>query len=274
MTLKAILFDFNGVIINDESIHEELLAELLLGENLRAQPGEFAEICLGRSDRACIWELLSRRGRVLSEKDLDRLLEKKSTAYKAKLTAMEELPSYAGLTELIEKFSAADLKLAVVSGALRSEVELVLERLGLRQYFPVIVAGDDITTSKPKPDGYLLAVEQLNQANPDLALQPENCLAIEDTFAGIQAAKAAGISVVGVAHTYPFHMLQRQANWAIDYLSDLEVERVRSILAGEGEPLLPEDEPEPEIEATELKTTNLKATDADAEAASGDTASD
>lgn len=254
MTLKAILFDFNGVIINDEPIHEALIAELLLGENLRSQPGEFAEICLGRSDRACIGELLSRRGRVPSEKDLDRLLAQKSVAYKAKLDGMAALPSYPGVKELIEKFSEADLKLAVVSGALRSEVELVLDRLNLRQYFPIIVAGDDVTTSKPKPDGYLLAVQQLNQAYPDLALQPENCLAIEDTFAGIQAAKAAGISVVGVAHTYPFHMLQRQANWAIDYLSDLELERVRSIIAGEGEPLLPEDQPAPEAEATEAES--------------------
>ena len=252
MTLKAILFDFNGVIINDEPIHEELIGDLLLGENLRSQPGEFAAICLGRSDRACIKELLSRRGRVLSEADLDRLLAKKSAAYKAKLAAMEELPSYPGLTELIEKFSEADLKLAVVSGALRGEVELVLERLNLRQYFPIIVAGDDITTSKPEPDGYQLAVKQINQANPGLALQPDNCLAIEDTFAGIQAAKAAGISVVGVAHTYPFHMLQRQANWAIDYLSDLELERVRSIIAGEGEPVLPE-QPAQEIEASEVE---------------------
>ncbi len=253
MTLKAILFDFNGVIINDEPIHEELIADLLLGENLRSQPGEFAEICLGRSDRACIWELLSRRGRVLSEADLDRLLANKSTAYKAKLAAIEELPSYPGLEELIEKFSEADLKLAVVSGALRSEVELVLDRLNLRRYFPIIVTGDDITTSKPKPDGYLLAVKQLNQANPDLDLQPENCLAIEDTFAGIQAAKAAGISVVGVAHTYPFHMLQRQANWAIDYLRDLELDRVCSIIAGEGEPTIPEEQPPQEMEASEME---------------------
>lgn len=261
MTLKAILFDFNGVIINDEPIHEELIADLLLGENLRSQPGEFAEICLGRSDRACIWELLSRRGRVLSENDLDRLIAKKSVAYTAKLSAMEELPSYPGLAELIEKFSQAELKLAVVSGALRSEVELVLERLNLRQYFPIIVAGDDITTSKPKPDGYLLAVKQLNQAYPDLALEPENCLAIEDTFAGIQAAKAAGISVVGVAHTYPFHMLQRQANWAIDYLSDLELERVRSIIAGEGEPLLQEEQPMQEPETSEGDSELLASED-------------
>jgi len=71
------------------------------------------------------------------------------------------------------------LKLAVVSGAIRSEVELNCATLA--EYFTVIVAGDDITTSKPEPDGYLLAVERLNQQYPNLDLQPWECLAIEDT---------------------------------------------------------------------------------------------
>ncbi|MBE9097610.1 HAD family phosphatase, partial [Tychonema sp. LEGE 07203] len=65
MTLKAVLFDFNGVIINDESIHENLIDRLMLDENLQLKRGEFREICLGKSDRACITELLQRRGRYL-----------------------------------------------------------------------------------------------------------------------------------------------------------------------------------------------------------------
>ena len=83
---------------------------------------------------------------------------------------------------------------------------------------------------KPAPDGYLLAVERLKELYPNTNLQPSDCLAIEDTPAGIQAAKQAGIAVVGVANTYPFHMLQRQANWTVDYLRDLEIERVQKVL--------------------------------------------
>lgn len=236
MALKAVLFDFNGVVIDDEPIHEALISELLLGENLLIKPGEFAEICLGRSDRACLSELLTRRGRLVGDRDLDRLLAKKNTAYLARLAELDPLPLYPGLEDLIFRFRGAGLTLAVVSGALGNEIEAVLTRAGLRQHFSVIVGGDDILGSKPEPEGYLMAIAQLNQADPRFDLKPENCLAIEDSFAGIQAAKAAGISVVGVAHTYPFHMLQRQANWAIDHLNDLEVDRVRNILAGLGEP--------------------------------------
>ncbi|MCU0566072.1 MAG: HAD family phosphatase [Oculatellaceae cyanobacterium Prado106] len=231
MALKAVLFDFNGVIINDEPLHQKLLEEILIQENLRPSPGEFREVCLGRSDRACLQELLSRRGRVVTDDYLTQLIERKSRAYQLQLASMEQLPSYPGLTDLIFKFRVAGLAMAIVSGALRSEIELVLERLNLSDQFSILVSGEDIPVSKPEPDGYLLAVKRLNEEFPALQLTPADCLAIEDTFAGIEAAKRAGIQVVGVANSYPFHMMQRQANWAVDYLSELEVDRVQELLA-------------------------------------------
>ena len=229
MVLKAVLFDFNGVIINDEPIHEQILEQILLEENLRVKPDEMRKYCLGRSDRACLTNLLTRQGRIVPEAYLNRLVERKAKAYRQELETLETLPIYRGVKDLIDKVLVAELKLAVVSGALRCEVELVLEKTGLAQYFPVIIAGDDITSSKPEPQGYLLAVEQLNQIHPGLDLIPAECLVIEDTFAGIEAAKRAGIPVVGVAHTYPFHMLQRLANWCVDYLWELELDRVRQV---------------------------------------------
>ena len=231
MTLKAVLFDFNGVIINDEPLHEQLIEQLLLEENLRPIPGEFQQVCLGRSDRVCLTELLARRGRVVSESYLKQLMQRKAQAYQQQLEKIEKLPLYPGLDDLIYQVRSLHLKLGVVSGAMRSEIELVLNRADLAKHFTAIVAGDDITTSKPEPDGYLLAVERLNQQYPDLQVQPHECLAIEDTPAGIQAAKQAGIPVVGVANTYPFHMMQRWANWAVDYLCDLELERVQQVLS-------------------------------------------
>jgi beta-phosphoglucomutase-like phosphatase (HAD superfamily) len=71
----------------------------------------------------------------------------------------------------------------------------------------------------------------LNQKYPDLNLRLPECLAIEDTPVGIQAAKCAQMQVVGVANTYPFHMLHRQANWTVDYLTDLEWEQILEVYA-------------------------------------------
>jgi beta-phosphoglucomutase len=233
MSLKAVLFDFNGVIINDEPLHEKLIEQLLIEENLRIKPGEYRELCLGRSDRACLSDLLTRRGRVVSEDYITTLIARKSRAYQQELAALETLPTYPGLSELITQLQAAQLLLGVVSGAVRSEIEYVLHQLELADCFTVIVAGNEITSSKPEPDGYLLAVDRLNQQDPGLQLQPNECLAIEDTFAGIEAAQQAGMPVVGVANTYPFHMMQRCANWAVDYLSDLELDRVQAIFANQ-----------------------------------------
>jgi len=224
--LKAVLFDFNGVIINDEPLHEKLLEQLLIDENLRPKPGEFRELCLGRSDRVSIQALLERRGRVVNPAYLDELVTRKAQAYVQQISALEKLPLYSGIEDLI--FKLPQCKFAIVSGALRSEIELVLERANLRSRFSVIVSGDDLTISKPEPDSYLLAIDRLNQEFSDLQLSASECLAIEDTFAGIQAAKAAEIPVVGVANSYPFHMLQRCANWTVDYLIDLEVDRIQN----------------------------------------------
>jgi HAD superfamily hydrolase (TIGR01509 family) len=226
LTLKAVLFDFNGVIINDESLHQQLLEEILLQENLRFAAQEFDQVCLGRSDRACLTALLESRGRVATPAYLQKLLHQKSQAYQQRLATMEKLPIYPGVADLVYKCRVAKLHLGVVSGAMRREVETVLERIELRSVFTVIVAGDDILASKPDPAGYLLAAEQLRRLDPDLG--PQNCLAIEDTLVGMAAAKAAGMQVVGVANTYPYHFVQRHSNWAVDYLWEVELERIQA----------------------------------------------
>jgi len=231
MPLKAILFDFNGVIINDEAIHQELIAELLIEENLRPTPGEYRSLGLGRSDRACLRDLWERRGRIPHEVYLNQLMQRKSRAYQERLAALEKLPLYPGLEDTIYKLRLAKLPLGIVSGAIRQEIEVVLQRSNLGQYFSTIVAGDDITSSKPNPEGYLRGAAKLQEIFPELDLKPQECLAIEDTPAGMQAAKRAGMQVVGVANSYPYHFVQRHCNWAVDYLWDLELERVQEVYA-------------------------------------------
>ena len=229
MTLKAVLFDFNGVIVNDELLHEQLIEQVLLEENLLLKPGEYHEFCLGKSDRACLKDILIQRGRCVNEGYLEQLIKCKTLAYQKQLENIEELPIYSDTVDFIAQVSRAELKMAVVTGAIRTEVELVLNKANLANYFQVIVGGDNVKESKPKPDAYLLAVDILNQKCQGINLKPSECLVIEDTFPGIEAAKLAGMSVVGVAHTYPFHILQRLANWCVDDLSDLELDRVQKV---------------------------------------------
>ena len=229
--LKAVCFGFNGIMVKDLAVHRQLIEQLMVEENMRPDPDEYSQICLGRSDRACLKDLFMKRGRVVSDTMLDQLVQKKSARYQSELATLPRLPLYPGLDDLIFKLRAAQLTMAVVTSATRPEVETILTQANLAEHFSAIVTGDDLApeASKPEPDSYLLAVQNLNTALPFLNLKPENCLAIEDSFVGIQAAKQAGMQVVGVAHTYPFRMMQRRANWVVDYLFEIDLDWIRRV---------------------------------------------
>ncbi|MCE2697837.1 MAG: HAD family phosphatase [Nostocales cyanobacterium LE14-WE4] len=229
MSLKAVLFNFNGVIIKDGLIHIQLIDEILIQENLQPQRVKEREDFLGISHRAYLQNLLKNRGRVVTEAYMAQLLTRKAQAYVLELEKLEKLPLYSGIEDVIFQIRSRHLKMGLVSDALSLEIEMVLTSAKLAEYFPVIVSGDDISSDKPNPEGYLLAVERLNQTYPELNLEPDECLVIENTPAGIQAAKRAQMQVVGVANTYPFQMLHRQANWTIDYLIDLDLQRVQEV---------------------------------------------
>jgi HAD superfamily hydrolase (TIGR01509 family) len=229
VVLKAFLFDFNGVIINDEPIHRQLIDELLITENLRPQGKEFWQVSLGKTDRSCLRELLKLRGRFVGDEYLDRLLSRKAIAYRDLLSRLATLPIYPEVISFLAKIRDRGYKLGLVTGAIRAEAELVLQRSELDRTFDTIVSGDEITNSKPSPEGYLLALKRLNKLDSTLNLRPSECLVIEDSFPGIQAAKSAGMQVCAIAHTYPFHMLQRRANWTIDTFADLDIDRVVEI---------------------------------------------
>jgi beta-phosphoglucomutase len=220
MPLQAVLFDFNGTIIDDEAIHHQLIDELLISENLRPTGKSYRQISLGKSDRVALLDILAEQGRSMDDLQLQKMLAQKSAAYQKRLSELTELPIYGDLIDFLDNLESAGLQLAIVTGATRADVEMVMARTNLSKRFEAIVAAEDVANGKPAPDGYLQAAQQLG-------LAPQDCLAIEDTFPGLLAAKAAQIPVIGIAHTYPFHMLQRRANWAVDCFADLEIQRIQ-----------------------------------------------
>ena len=227
MSLKAVFLDFSGVIVDDEEIDRELIANILLDENLRADDDEYTRFCRGRSDRACLKDILANRGRILSDEYLDRLLETKAENYRQKVAQLSGLPVAPHLVEFLTQLREQQIAVGIVTGATRSAVEYILEKIELSPYFDLIVAGDDLLESKPEPEPYLLAARKLN-------LQPSECLAIEDNPIGIEAAKRSQILVVGISYIYPLHMLQRQADWTVDDVLEIELDRVDRVLSEAG----------------------------------------
>ena len=224
MSLKAVFLDFSGTIIDDEAINQALIADIMLGENLLANDADYVEYCRGRSDRACLNDILVNRGRVLPDDYLDKLVETKTKAYLAKIEQLPELPLSSHIEEFLIQLKEQNIAIGLVTGASRSVVEYVLQRANLWEKFDLIVTGEDTISSKPEPDPYLLAIQ-------NLSLHPDECLAIEDNPIGIESAKRAKIQVVGIANIYPLHMLQRIANWTVDNFLEIELERIDRVLS-------------------------------------------
>src|SRR6185437_5760912 len=114
--------------------------------------------------------------------------------------------------------------LAICSGALREEIEAMLEGISLRDCFPVIVAAEDVTVGKPDPQGYLMA-SGLVAAKYHLELTPADCLIVEDAPTVIHSVRTVGFRVLAVATSYPLDKLS-EADWAVRSLEAAEIQRV------------------------------------------------
>lgn len=201
--VRAILFDFNGVLVADEAIHLELLERVLAEEGISLPPG-YSRRFLGRPDRDCLGEGFASSGRPLDDATLHRLLARKASYYRER-TVGDGYPLVPGAFELLREAARRGLAIGVVSGALRSEIELALRQAGVRSEVKVVVAAEDVRRGKPAPDGYLRGLELLNATPPlpDRLLHPHEVLAIEDSPVGLRAAREAGLSTLAVLGSVP-----------------------------------------------------------------------
>ncbi len=189
----AILFDFNGVIVDDEPQHCDALVATLADYGYPLDRDTYYRDYLGFDDRECFRFSFARMGRATDEAALHEAIERKHAHYaRAVREAMRLVP---GAGAFIGQAAADGLRLAIVSGALRREVELVLGLAGLRAHFAEIVAAEDVSACKPDPQGY-------NRARAALALEPSRCVVIEDSLPGLAAARAAGLRCAMVATSH------------------------------------------------------------------------
>ena len=197
MTL-AVLFDFNGVLVDDEDVHFEAFRRALAVFDLTIEHHVYRRF-LGFDDRNTIVALLSHYGRsgAADEERLARLVVEKQNVYAALAGRHPRLGF--GARALVRALREAGVRLAIVSGARRAEIDDVLDAAALRATFDVVIAAEDVTRGKPDPEGYRLARARLEAA----AGTPLDAVAIEDAPAGLRAARAAGLRCVGLATTCP-----------------------------------------------------------------------
>lgn len=202
--LKAVIFDFDGVIVDSEPFHYQAFQRVLEPLGLGFTWQEYLNTYIGFDDRDAFREVHRQAGQSLAGANLQTLIERKAELF-PQVVAGTAVP-YPGVVELIRELSA-HLPVALCSGALLSDIVPIVTQLGIADLFCTMVTADDVHVSKPDPASYQLAVQRLQKLFPHAGISPTECLAIEDTPAGIASAKGAGIRVIAVTNSYPADQL-------------------------------------------------------------------
>jgi len=210
--LRAIIFDFDGVIVNSEPLILELTQQMAAQEGWTLSAEEYYHDYLALDDRGIVEQLFRSHGKQLDPARRDELLQWKSAAYREAIR--DGLPAMPGAVEFVQSCRRAGYPLAIASGSLREEVEWLLGKLSLREHFSAIATAEDSQQSKPDPEVYLKALARVQrlEAFRKNALQPAECLAIEDAPAGVHAAHAAGMKCLAFTHSQPPEALSH-ADW-------------------------------------------------------------
>jgi len=193
--LRALVFDFDGVVVDSEPMHERALRFAAGKLGMSFTPEMSTQRYVGLADRDAYKLICQDNQQAPSIEGFDELSAHKWEFAQAAI-AKGEVPAYPGTIALMHEAHAASIPMAICSGARGHEIMLMLERLNVRSLMKYIVSADDVKDSKPHPEPYLLTASRLK-------VPPACCVTIEDTDKGVASAKAAGYFVIAVGHTLP-----------------------------------------------------------------------
>lgn len=198
--IQAVFFDFNGVIIDDEPLQLKAYQEVLGREGLSVTEADYYG-ALGMDDVAFVRAAYGRAERELADDVLARVIEAKTAAHRELLEG--ELPLFPGVVTFIKALKR-NHAVGLVSMARRTEIDHVLGRAALANYFDAVVSAEDVTVCKPDPSCYNSGLEFLNRRRGEghvIPLRPDECLVVEDSPPGILSGRGAGMRTLGVTNT-------------------------------------------------------------------------
>ena len=222
--MRAAVFDFDGVLVDSEPLHFQALRDAMQPEGITVTREDYYAKYLAYDDRGAIRRVLEDHGISPDAQQLDRIALLKVARF---AEVLKNVTFFPGARDVVRALGA-EMPLAIASGARHAEIEAILSAGGLREPFSVIVGADDVPRTKPDPAPYLVAARGLAAFVPGLT--PADCLAFEDSVPGIASALAAGMKVVGVAHSYPPEKL-RIAHRVVESLVGLEHDGLRALFA-------------------------------------------
>jgi beta-phosphoglucomutase len=225
--LRAVIFDFDGIIVDSEPLILKLTQEMAQLEGWTIGDEEYYRDYLALDDRGIVEHLYASHGTPVNLARRDELVEWKFQRYQAVIR--EGLPSIPGAAEFVKEM-AARYPLAIASGSLYVEIDHLLTKLNLRDKFTVMATADDCERSKPDPEVYRVALARL-QVLPNFRDQPlkaEECLAIEDAPLGVVAAQAAGLKCVALTHSRPAEEL-KHADLVASEFADVRLPEIAAL---------------------------------------------
>lgn len=205
--IKAILMDFNGIIINDEPLQMKAYQEILKDEGIDLTEEQYYS-CMGMNDKTFIESIYKLSKKEIPADKAERFITQKTAKWRNMID--KEIPLFDGVENFIRKMEK-EFALGVVSMGRREEIEYVLEKIGLRDRFSSIVSAEDVTTCKPDPECYLTGFNEVDAARTRGGHHPithGECLVIEDAPPGIVAGKRAGLKTLGVTNTVSEEVLR------------------------------------------------------------------
>lgn len=225
-TLAAVIFDFDGVIADTEPLHFAGFRQTLAEIGISLTESDYYANYLGYDDRGCFIAALTAHQRPADPSVIRQLMQRKAAAYLE--SVKDHLVIFPGVREFVCEAAAA-YPLAIASGALRHEIEFILEQAGLRKEFLHITGAEDVTKGKPDPQPFLHALDALNRQRPNQVIAPGSCLVIEDSIPGLRGAKTAGMKVLAVANTHTIQDLH-EAHAIAQSLSHVRLSELRERL--------------------------------------------
>lgn len=200
VVIRALIFDCDGTLADNEPLHFRAMAEALLAERLVLSPADYRGV-VGLPDGPAFRSILEARGATPTPEAVAALVAAKKEAYRKSLLAgVTPVP---GVADFV-RGARETLLLAVASGSWREEVHRVLDSLGLRDQFRAVVTAEDFRAGKPDPEPFLAALAALNASSPAPGppVAAGECLVFEDSPHGVAAAAAAGMRCVGITTTH------------------------------------------------------------------------
>ena len=217
MNRRAVIFDMDGVLIDSYQAH--LAAWQRLGEQLGRPITEEAFVpTFGRVNREIFHHLW---GDAFADEEIRRWGDWKEVEYRRIVT--ERFPGMEGAVELLDALKAAGFALAVGSSGPPENVAVAVKGLGREGLFDATVNGREVTHGKPHPEVFLKAAEKLR-------IEPRSCAVVEDSLAGLEAARRAGMTPIGLTGTFPRGRLAAKAALVVDSLRELSPDRIAALM--------------------------------------------